>query len=97
MEASATFFYARAIDGSEHNIECGDDLTNSSNYLSRYSNSEKNYLPNYNCPTQSKNFTWVGEQQQDLGIELNQFRLRSFHHDTCCDYSYLYKVELWVR
>ena len=97
MEASATFFYAGAVDGSEHNIECGDDLTTSSNYLSRYSNPEKNSLPSYTCPTQSKNFTWIGEQQQDLGIELNQFRLRSFHHDTCCDYSYFYKLELWVR
>ena len=75
---------------------CGDDLTTAQIPVTLLQLRE-DYLPNFYCPTQSKNFTWVGEQQQDLGIELNQFRLRSFHHNTCCDYSYLYKLELWVH
>ena len=35
--------------------------------------------------------------QDDLGAEIGVFRFTSFHYDSCCDYSYLYRIEAWVR
>ena len=38
-----------------------------------------------------------GEVQDDVGADIEALHFASFHYDSCCDYSYLYRFEAWVR
>jgi hypothetical protein len=97
MEESATYFWAD-VGGTDTNLECWDGVSS----WSPYSSSEKAERASYTCSTTysstgSKNFAWSGPTQDDLGSELDALRFASFHYDSCCDYSYLYAFEVWVR
>ena len=92
MERSGTFFYVEESANVDVNLECLDDVRSSN-----YSSAELSYLPSYSCPNQGVNASWAGATVTSAASEILAFHLRSFHHDTCCDYSYLYKLEGWVR
>jgi hypothetical protein len=98
MEQSAAFFWAES-GGSDVNLECWNGVSTWGNY----STAERGERPGYTCGVGyavsggSRNFSWTGFVQDDLGAEITNLRFASFHYDGCCDYSYLYRAEAWVR
>jgi len=93
MEQSGTWLWVED-SGTEYNLECWEWITTTA-----YSSTELAQAPSYTCgnSTSSKNFAWSGEVQDDVGTEIDTLRFASLHYDSCCDYSYLYKFEFWVR
>ncbi len=93
MEQSGTWLWVED-SGTEYNLECWEYITTSA-----YNSTELSQAPSYNCgnaisPT---TFNWSGTVQADLGTNLDLLRFASLHYDSCCDYSYLYQLEFWVR
>ena len=93
MEQSGTWLWVES-SGTEHNLECWEAITTTA-----YSTSELAEAPGYTCgnATSPKNFSWGGETQDSVGSEIDTLRFASLMYDSCCDYSYLYKFEFWVR
>ena len=93
MEQSGAWLWVED-SGTEFNLECWEYITTTA-----YSTTELAQAPSYTCGNASspKNFSWSGTVQDDLGTELDTLRFASLHYDSCCDYSYLYKLEFWVR
>ena len=98
MEQSAAFFWVEA-GGSDVNLECWNGATT----WSPYSSSERAERPGYTCSVGwavsggSRDFTWAGYVQDDVGSEVTNIWFANFHYDSCCDYSYMYRMEVWVR
>ena len=93
MENSATWLWVES-SGTEYNLECWDHLN-----TSFYDSTELAEAPSFACSasTSSKNFAWSGETQDSAGANIDTLRFSSLMHDNCCDYSYLYMFEFWVR
>ncbi len=98
MEQSAVFWFAETTGGNV-DLDCWDGVTS----WSTYSTAERAERPGYTCATgyahgaTSRDFSWSGFVQDDVGSEVLALRFASFHYDSCCDYSYLYRIEAWVR
>ena len=75
-------------------LECWDHLN-----TAQYDSTELAEIPGYSCSasTTSKDFSWSGETQDSAGANIDTLRFSSLMHDNCCDYSYLYMFEFWVR
>jgi hypothetical protein len=93
MEQSGTWLWVESA-GTEFNLECWQAITTSA-----YSSTELSQRPSYSCTntSSSDDFSWAGTVQDDLGSALDTLRFTSLHYDSCCDYSYLYMIEAWVR
>ncbi|MCB9761336.1 MAG: hypothetical protein H6739_15950 [Alphaproteobacteria bacterium] len=99
MEDSGIWFYVTA-GASDMNLDCYgvDNQDCSPSGTASYTNAEYAYLPGYTCPnTASGTFTMTPDFQDDLGVEINTFHIRSMMCDFYGDYSRLYRWALWVR
>ena len=93
MEQSGTWVFVKAGDA-DINLVCVDYVNAPSSYTAK----ELSYRPSYVCPVKNQlNWTWSGMKQVDAGDEISSFHLASLHGDSCCDWSRLYAVDVWVR
>ena len=98
MEQSAAFFWVEA-GGADVNLDCWNGVAD----WSPYSSAERAERPGYSCGVGwavsggSRDFTWTGFVQDDVGAEITNIRFANFMYDSCCDYSYMYRMEAWVR
>ena len=93
MEQSGTWLWVESA-GTEHDLECWEAITTSA-----YSTTERAQMPSYTCgnATSPRDFSWSGQVQDSVGAEIDTLRFASLHYDSCCDYSYLYMFDFWVR
>ena len=94
MEQSGAWLWVES-GGTEYNLECWEYITTTTAYLA----SELAYAPSYSCgnSTSPKTFEWDGFTQDSVGADIDTLLFTSLMYDSCCDYSYLYKFEFWVR
>ncbi len=94
MEQSGTWLWVEDT-GTEYNLECWESKLSSAPYNS----AELAEHPSYSCGNalSPRDFSWSGTVQDDLGTNLDTLRFASLHYDSCCDYSYLYQFDFWVR
>jgi hypothetical protein len=101
MQHSGIWMYVEDETGANTDILCMDDdadvCTAEGNCL--YDSTEQSYWP-YACSSYDQgdwSHTWNGDYQAAAGAPLETFRLTSMMDDSYADYSYLYRLAVWVR
>ena len=97
MEESAAYLWVETATA-DVELECWTGVSS----WSPYSTAEQAERPGFTCTntiasTGGRNFSWSGPTQDDAGAEIAALRFASFHYDSCCDYSYMYAFDFWVR
>lgn len=94
MELSAIWLYADA-GGAPQDVLCWSDAEAEPNYTS----AEHALIP-YACAQgvpDGTTFTWNRVEERGLNGTITAFHLRSLHSDVNGDFSYLYRLAVWVR
>ncbi len=101
MQHSGIWMFVEDDTGSYADILCMDDdsdvCTAAGDCL--YDSTEQSYWP-YACASYDQgdwSNTWNGDYQAAAGSEIERFRLTSMMDDSYADYSYLYRLAVWVR